>query len=64
MFISPVVDMENLILDMMKRANVSEEKLRLKKAINAEFTVMENVEHWFHTEEQMDFLDNWFKKFI
>ncbi len=24
-------------------------------------TVMENGEHWFHTDEQMQFLDNWIK---
>lgn len=114
MFISPIVDMENLILNMMKRAGVSEEELKLKKVIstpfgellsweylsyvrnnpitwnvpssilydkndvitpfkiisdfankiNADLTVMENGEHWFHTREQMIFLDNWFKKFI
>ena len=34
------------------------------KKIHANLTVMENGEHWFHTEEQMAFLDNWFKKFI
>jgi len=101
MFISPIVDMENLILNMMKRAGGSEEELKLKKVIstpfgellswdvpssilygkndvitpfkiisdfankiNADLTVMENSEHWFHTREQMIFLDNWFKKFI
>ena len=26
---------------------------------NAQLTVMEKGEHWFHTAEQMDFLDNW-----
>lgn len=26
---------------------------------NASLTVMEKGEHWFHTEEQMVFLDNW-----
>ena len=26
---------------------------------NAKLTVMENSEHWFHTEEQMQFLDEW-----
>ena len=26
---------------------------------NAKLTVMENGEHWFHTEEQMHFLDKW-----
>ena len=25
----------------------------------AEVTVMEDGEHWFHTEEQMAFLDDW-----
>ena len=29
------------------------------KKHNAELTVMENGEHWFHTEEQMKFLDEW-----
>lgn len=28
---------------------------------NAQLTVMQNGEHWFHTEEQMRFLDNWIK---
>ena len=27
----------------------------------AELTVMEEGEHWFHTKEQMDFLDKWLK---
>ncbi len=27
----------------------------------ASLTVMQNGEHWFHTEEQMKFLDNWLK---
>ncbi|UTC61906.1 alpha/beta hydrolase [Treponema sp. OMZ 787] len=111
MFISPIVDMEKLILDIMQKADVSEKELSLKKVINtpfgeslsweylsyvrdnpitwniptsilygksdnitslktirnfagkinADLTVMENGEHWFHTEEQMTFLDNWFK---
>ena len=29
------------------------------KQIGAELTVMPNGEHWFHTEEQMRFLDSW-----
>ncbi len=29
------------------------------KAHGAELTVMEEGEHWFHTDEQMHFLDNW-----
>ena len=111
MLISPIVDMERLILDMMTRANISEEELSIKKEIetpfgetlsweylsyirknpihwnipteilytekdnmtsintmtdfsekiNANVTVTPGGEHWFHTKEQMDFLDNWIK---
>ncbi len=32
------------------------------KAHGAELTVMEDWEHWFHTDEQMRFLDNWIIK--
>ena len=110
--ISPVVNMEKLIVDMMMWANVTEEELRIKKEIptefgetlsweylcyvrehpivwnvttcilygekdnltsietisafakqhNAKLTVMPGAEHWFHTEEQMQFLDNWIRK--
>ena len=31
LFISPIIDMENLILTMMKKAKVSEEELRAKR---------------------------------
>ncbi|MGI5092181.1 alpha/beta hydrolase [Treponema socranskii] len=114
LFISPIVDMENVILHMMKKARVSEEELRLKKVINIQFgevlsweylsyvrknpitwnapacilygkkddmtsletitnfankihadlTVFADGEHRFHTEEQMDFLDAWFERYI
>ena len=114
MFISPIVDMEKLILDKMKEVGISEKNLFLRKVIhtqsgealswdylvyvrnnpitwnipssilygkkdnmtdvttitdfsnmiNASLTMMENGEHWFHTEEQMLFLDTWFAKFI
>ena len=37
MLISPIVDMERLILDMMIWANVSEEKLNIKKEIETSF---------------------------
>ena len=30
-----------------------------KERIGAELTVMKNGEHWFHTAEQMTFLDGW-----
>ena len=108
-FISPIVDMEQLILNMMSWANVTEKELEENKVIatafgedlswdylcyvrehpvrwtaptrilygsrdnltayetvsafakahGAELTVMEGGEHWFHTEEQMRFLDQW-----
>ncbi len=111
-FISPIVDMERLICDMMMWANVTEGELEEKREISTVFgdtlsweylqwvrthpirwkiptailyggkdnlqspdtitafadtfgasvTVMENGEHWFHTEEQMAFLDDWIKK--
>ena len=32
------------------------------KTHGAELTVMEEGEHWFHTDEQMRFLDNWIMK--
>lgn len=108
-FISPVVDMEKLICNMMAAIGVSEDELRQKVTVKTDFgetlsfeylsyvsshpvvwnvptdilygehdgltdietltafatnhkasiTVMENGEHWFHTPEQMAFLDSW-----
>lgn len=110
--ISPVVDMEKLILNMMFWANVTEKELKEKSVIHtsfgedlsweylcyvrehpaswtvptrilygsrdnltsyetitafakthsAELTVMEEGGHWFHTDEQMRFLENWIMK--
>ena len=112
-FISPIVDMEKLILDMMRWAQVTEEELWEKREIPTEFgetlsweylcyvrrrpvqwqipshilyggkdnltpratvaafadkigatlTVMEDGEHWFHTDGQMKFLDEWVKRY-
>lgn len=112
--ISPVVDMENLIGNMMRWANVTEQELAQKREISTDFgetlswdylcyvrahpiswnvptwilygehdnltsmetvsafarrhkaklTVMPGGEHWFHTAEQMRFLDDWIKKQI
>ena len=109
MFVSPVLDMERVILDMMEQAGVSEQELREKGEIDAlsweylcfvrdnpitwdipteilyaehdnitsretvnefvrthgaKLTVMENGEHWFHTEEQVAFLDEWIMRSI
>ena len=110
-FISPIVDMEKLIADMMTWANAAEDELKQQGVIRTEFgenlswdylcyvrdhpvewnvptdvlygsrdnltsyetisafaekhcanlTVMEDGEHWFHTKEQMKFLDIWIK---
>ena len=114
LFISPIVNMEKLITDMMAWSNVTEAELKSKgeiptifgetlsweylcyvrnnpiewsiptcilygekdnltsidtmsafaKQIGATLTIMENGEHWFHTNEQMEFLDNWIKNSI
>lgn len=82
-FISPIVDMEKLITNMMQWANVTEQELESEGVIHtdsndlltsletisdfankhqATLTVMEGGEHWFHTEDQMQFLDRWIKK--
>ena len=108
-FISPVVDMEELILKLMETCNVTEDELKSKGVIqidggeilswkylsyvrahplkwkvptkilyggkddvtsietlksfaekfNAEVTIMADGEHWFHTDAQIKFLDNW-----
>ena len=111
-FISPIVDMEQLISDMMGWADVTEAELKEKGVIHTAFgedlnwdylryvrehpvrwdaptailygnmdhltayrttkvfaerfaallTVMEGGEHWFHTPEQMAFLDEWIRR--
>lgn len=108
-FISPIVDMEKLIIEMMNQEHILEKELFEKGIIETEYgetlsweyllwirqnpvtwtiptcilygekdnlqsidtikafadrigagiTIMENGEHWFHTEKQMKFLDNW-----
>ena len=110
-FISPIVDMEKLITNMMFLENITEKELYKKKEIKTSFgetlsweyltfirknpiewniptyilygekdnmtsyetilnfvnktkanlTIMKGGEHWFHTDEQMEFLDNWIK---
>lgn len=97
LFISPILDMEQLILDMMKWADVTEEELAKNGEIQTDFgetlswkylcfvrenpiewhvkteilyalydhlTVMENGEHWCHTDEQLAFLNCWMKNVI
>lgn len=115
LFVSPVLDMKQLILKMMSWANVSEEQLKKELIIPTAFgqtlsykyweyalshpitkwetptrilyggndnlidrdvveyfaykfhcglDVMENGEHWFHTEEQIEVMQRWFDKNI
>lgn len=114
LFISPIVNMEKLICDMMTWAQVTEDELQRRGEIPTEFgetlsweylsyvrtnpikwavptailygdkdnltslstvtafaeetgatlTVMAGGEHWFHTDEQLAFLDEWFKRSI
>ena len=115
LFVSPVLDMEKLIRDMMGWAGVTQEQLKEAGEIPAAFgetlswnyltyaaehritkwdsptailyaghdhltaretvddfakrfgctvTVMENGEHWFHSEEQLAVLDAWLRKEI
>ena len=109
LFISPIVNMEKLIMDMMLWSKVTEDELQSKKEISTAFgetlsweylcyvrkypikwhiptcilyggkdnmtsretisefadsigatlSVMEDGEHWFHTDEQMRVLDDW-----
>ena len=112
-FISPIVNMQNLIEKMMSQARVSEDELRDRGELDtgsgeklswkylcyarehpicwtapthilygekddltsleticefanqaqATLTVMKNGEHWFHTAQQMRFLDDWIRRY-
>ena len=35
---------------------------KFAEQIGATLTIMGNGEHWFHTDEQLNFLDTWVKK--
>ena len=112
-FISPIVDMENLICNMMQWSHVTKQELAEKREIATNFgetlsweylcyvrkhpiiwnvptcilrygvddnltsietvsafaklqdavvTVIPGGEHWFHTDEQMQFLDKWIRE--
>jgi len=115
LFLSPVLDMERLIQNMMKQSNVSEKELKEKAKIetpfgetlswdyyefvknnpiekwdsktfilygendniteksvldsfvrkyNCNLDVHKNGEHYFHTAEQLKYLENWIRKII
>jgi len=70
-FISPILDMENLICNMMQWSGVTEQELALTsietvsafaKLHHVDLTVIPGGEHWFHTDEQMQFLDKWIRE--
>ena len=55
-------DVPTAILYGARDALVSPETVSaFAKKCGASLTVMENGEHWFHTVEQMDFLDRWLR---
>ncbi|PJI06993.1 MULTISPECIES: alpha/beta hydrolase [Clostridium] len=115
LFLSPVVNMKRIIINMMTWFNISESKLKEEKEIstpigqtlywdyycyvkahpiitwnkptsilygikdnvcefniisdfakkfNCDLRIMEDGEHYFHTEKQLDFLGHWLKKHI
>ena len=53
-FISPVVNMENVILNRIKLANVSEEELKAKKVINAFFGEPLSWEYLYLCQKKSD----------
>jgi len=115
LFLSPILDMERLIQNMMKQFNISDETLKEKQEIptpmgetlywdyycyvkenpikkwdvptailygsednlterevidsfaekfGCDLTVLQGSEHWFHTEEQLSFLEQWLDEHI
>nr|WP_321522549.1 alpha/beta hydrolase [uncultured Macellibacteroides sp.] len=113
LFLSPILDMERLILNMMKWSKISEDELKekgeyqtsfgetlswdyyeyvrnnpVKKWVsptfilygendsltergvldsfaqnnNCDVTIMPNGEHYFHTKDQLDYLENWLQR--
>lgn len=60
--------MEKLIFDMMKWANDNMTSYQIVnlfvKNHDAKLIVMEQGEHWFHTDEQIKFLNSWLKKLL
>lgn len=51
LFVSPIVDMEKLIKDMMKWANVTEDDLRKKKKIYTDFNQILSYEYLIYVRE-------------
>ena len=115
LFLSPILDMERLIHNVMKCSNINEQELKEKQEIatpmgetlswdyycyakdnpinkwnvptsilygsdddlterriverfterfNCDLTILEGSEHWFHTERQLAYLNDWIDKHI
>lgn len=115
MFLSPLLDMENMISNLMRLSGVTEQRLEIEREIptefgqtlsmdyldwvrkhpvgticrdtyilyatgdelipesvycsfaeknNCELTVMNGGEHWFHTDQQLEFLKNWEERIL
>ncbi|HNX23619.1 MAG TPA: alpha/beta hydrolase [Spirochaetota bacterium] len=115
LFLSPILNMERLIQNMMKWSDVSEEELKgtgeiitffgeklswsyyqyvrnhpiekwnnrtfilygendnltersvlnsFSEKYNCDVTIMDNGEHYFHTPEQLNYLENWIRKVV
>lgn len=61
-FISPIVNIEKLITDMMMWSNVTEDELKSKKEIQTEFGESLSWEYLCYVREHpivWTFLDNW-----
>ncbi len=57
-FISPVVDMERLIADMMIWANVTEDELKEKKEIQTTFGETLSWDYLFAMQEKIHYMGN------
>lgn len=44
-----------------KKSFIINVKDKFANDVNAELTIIQNGEHWFHTTEQMAFLDDWIR---
>ena len=53
-----------ILYPSMDNLTSRENALRIADNLNAHLTVYEGGEHYFHTEEQLKYLENWFKENI
>lgn len=63
-FISPIVNMQKLILNMMAWAGVTERELRNKKEIQTNFGEMLSWKYLCYVRENPDYLDCTYAYFV